>query len=472
VASEPRDDGGGDKEMTDLFKNFPEIIKVAAQNPLGIAALIILVVTVIAITFFRKAKEKARLAIFTSIIVGFLGFGLAIFIIVTLKGNKSSSTTTLSTPASPVSTKTSTPSSENRIKICPHLDIKFIRRFPYYLINTFKKNRRNPYIYWAVLEGENDCNEPKPVEIRFAVRNKTVAQATDVPWKKTFKIGEKVTEFTPIDPQFEFLRRIENTTLDVTWEIRDEETNKVIASGTKYIGVLSENYVDWDLKDNEGRVPVDFLIASLTAWTLAPEEVIRTRAQKYLQESGAPANAAETCRQWLRLCYEDLFHSPKGIKIQPLTKPWPPLGEKEDSLQSIKTPAEILQTKKANSLEAALLMAALWNGASGRIESRFCLFVIPKTGGFFTGGKQFILAWSANDSEWHGIDLTDPNKISFDDNEKSISANLNKFLNTRRDALAALDEKGVFVDDKSQILVIDFDKAHEKFSIGALPHSR
>jgi len=455
--------------MTELFKNFPEIIKEAAQNPLGIAALIILVVSVIAITFFRKAGEKARLAIFTSIIVGFLGFGLAILFIV---GNKSSPPPPISTPAPPVSPGPSTPSSENTIKICPHLDIKFIERFPYYLINTFKKNRKNPYIYWAVLEGVNDCGEPKPVEIRFAVRNKTVAQATDVPWKKTFKIGEKVSEFTPIDPQFEFLRKVENTTLDVTWEITDEETNKVIASGTKYVGVLSEKYVDWNLKDHEGKVPVDFLLASLTAWTLDPGEAVRTRAHKDLPESGAQANAARTCRQWLRRCYEDLFHSPEGIKIQPLTEPWPPLGKTEDSLQAIKTPAAILQAKKADPLEAALLMTALGNSVSERIESRFRLFVIPKTGGFFTGGKQFILAWSANDSEWHGINLTDPNKISFDDNEKSVSGNLNKFLNTRRDVRAALDEKGVFVDDKSQILIIDFDRACEKFSIGALPHSR
>jgi hypothetical protein len=66
--------------MTDFVKNFPEIIKEAAQNPLGIAALIILVVSVIAISFFSKASEKTRIIVFICIIIGFLGFGLAIYL--------------------------------------------------------------------------------------------------------------------------------------------------------------------------------------------------------------------------------------------------------------------------------------------------------------------------------------------------------------------------------------------------------
>jgi hypothetical protein len=91
--------------------------------------------------------------------------------------------------------------------------------------------------------------------------------------------------------------------------------------------------------------------------------------------------------------------------------------------------------------------------------------------GFVTGVKKFIMAWSFNDSHWYAIDLTDPDKTNFNDNENSSSAQLNDFLKARGDILTALNDQGVFVDDKCQILAVDFDKAakNKKFNIGGLP---
>lgn len=64
--------------INELFKNAAEIIEKAAQSTLGIAALIIIIISGIAISFFRKASEKMRMVSFSFITIGFLGFGLAI----------------------------------------------------------------------------------------------------------------------------------------------------------------------------------------------------------------------------------------------------------------------------------------------------------------------------------------------------------------------------------------------------------
>jgi hypothetical protein len=436
--------------MTDLLDKGPAIIQEAAKSPLGIAALIILAVSFIAYMFFRKAGEKARIIIFLAILVSLLGFGVAILLI------------PLQPPPKPASGSTSPeppnlpPQTSGEIKICPSLFIKFIPRFPYYLINTFKKNQRNPYIYWTVLAGVNDCLEPKPVEVRFAVRNKTVAQATDIPWKRTFKVGEKVPR-EPVDPQFEFLQRAENTTLEVTWEIKDQNTNRTIASDTERIPVISDDYIDWNFKDHEGKnVPADFLLASLTAWSLTPGEVIRSQAKKYFPGPGGQTSPGDSLRQWFSLCYEDLFQGPEAVKVSPYSEPWPPFGQGGTGLERIRHPREILQIKEANSLEAALLVAALRNGGLKRIRSRLCLFALPQAD-FYTGLKQFLLSWSVDGLEWYAIDLTDPNKINFNENT------------SRGDILAGLNERGVVVDNSYHIFAIDFDKASIIYDIGGLP---
>jgi hypothetical protein len=60
----------GDETMNQFFKNLPEIIGQAAKSPLGIAALIILLLSGLAYVFFRSAHEKAHIIIFLSMLSG------------------------------------------------------------------------------------------------------------------------------------------------------------------------------------------------------------------------------------------------------------------------------------------------------------------------------------------------------------------------------------------------------------------
>jgi hypothetical protein len=66
--------------MEKLFQAVPEIIANAAKNPLGIVALIVIALSVIAYFFFSSASERARLLIFVMMFLGAVGVGSAIFL--------------------------------------------------------------------------------------------------------------------------------------------------------------------------------------------------------------------------------------------------------------------------------------------------------------------------------------------------------------------------------------------------------
>jgi hypothetical protein len=64
--------------MNELAKSLPEIIKQAATSPLGILALMIVGLAILAFFFFRGASERARLAIFVMLFFGVAAFGAVV----------------------------------------------------------------------------------------------------------------------------------------------------------------------------------------------------------------------------------------------------------------------------------------------------------------------------------------------------------------------------------------------------------
>jgi hypothetical protein len=64
--------------LEQLIARAPEIIEKAAQSPLGIFALMILVVGVLAVLFFQRAPVQVRVVIFSLIFGGVVAFGFAI----------------------------------------------------------------------------------------------------------------------------------------------------------------------------------------------------------------------------------------------------------------------------------------------------------------------------------------------------------------------------------------------------------
>ena len=65
--------------MDQLFKSLPDIIRAAAQSQLGILALLVVALAILAYVFFAKSAIKIRVGIFVLLFAGVVGFGVALF---------------------------------------------------------------------------------------------------------------------------------------------------------------------------------------------------------------------------------------------------------------------------------------------------------------------------------------------------------------------------------------------------------
>jgi hypothetical protein len=64
--------------MNELVKSLPEIITKAAESHLGILALMIIGLAILAVFFFRGAAEKVQVVIFVMLFFGVVAFGAAV----------------------------------------------------------------------------------------------------------------------------------------------------------------------------------------------------------------------------------------------------------------------------------------------------------------------------------------------------------------------------------------------------------
>jgi hypothetical protein len=65
--------------MDQLFKSLPDVIKAAAQSQLGILALLVVALSILAYVFFAKSTVNVRVGIFVLLFAGVIGFGVAMF---------------------------------------------------------------------------------------------------------------------------------------------------------------------------------------------------------------------------------------------------------------------------------------------------------------------------------------------------------------------------------------------------------
>ena len=66
-------------QMDKLAESLPQIITAAAQSHLGILALLVVALSVLAFFFFAKASEKVKVGIFVMLFLGVIAFGVAMF---------------------------------------------------------------------------------------------------------------------------------------------------------------------------------------------------------------------------------------------------------------------------------------------------------------------------------------------------------------------------------------------------------
>jgi hypothetical protein len=332
--------------------------------------------------------------------------------------------------------------------------IKVQKIMPYYLANTLKESQN--YLYWTAYDATNKCSECTNLGITLSSENSDMAKVDSAPFKYSICPNAEMRDAN-IDPVLKFMREDVSGTLKLHWELVFQN-GKAISQSVP-IRILSDNIVYWDLKNPDGEnVPFDFILASLTAWTLSP---ISEQGAKYL----GPSSPDQSIGEWMESCYEALFNK-KGhlIAVAPYQGPWPPTMKNDDSMERIRSPQDSLTVKRIDSVEASLLVSALaYRGFKD--TQRLVLVALSSA---TSDGKQFLLAWPKTRDSWEAVDMTAPNGVAFEDNLRDATGCLNAALKSAP-IVKELDSRGVYASSDRRVVAIDFVKASQRYQIRGLP---
>jgi hypothetical protein len=371
-------------------------------------------------------------------------------------------------------------------RACTNLKVKTFSVFPYYLVNSYNRAPDTSYMCWAAVTGKNTSAQPLLIRIRFKPdppNAEVKREEIDTGVGPFQEIGE---EKGRKDPGLMINARTDKDFF-ITGEWKIYDMGKGVVGNTCNqdqfsIRVIRENHVYWDLKNLDNQpADIGFLLASLSAWSILPQnppQELKERATIYYSQGGAP----ET---WLKACYNDLFRSSNPIKVHRFTDPWPLRGQGLQSIQGIRTWEMILTGRKADSLEAALLIGALKDAMSSQYEDlkfRLVLFALPLDPANDQGEKRFLLAWAPKASEWRPVDpkewrainLSAPNDLDCDLNVRQASSLLSQVLQTQGEKIIPLlNKQGVFYDQtkplaRQSLLALDFHIASQYYYIAGL----
>ena len=251
-------------------------------------------------------------------------------------------------------------------KECWDISVKHAKIFPYSL-NYSLPGKMGVDFHWYYVEFKNNCTYKLALYITFEPPNVLGTVDIDEPNLKHIAgpikfdpllPGEQMA--TPINPKVKFqaeLKRIYPLTM--TWAVMNSETKKELGSKTVTIDVLPRNRFVWNLGDLNGKqVPKEFLLASLTSWTLGAESGVEAEARNVRQEMQGDFgdNLAEFAREWLHTSVKLLFKSePRRLEIEKSRDVFPPPLQR-----GIEPPVKILKDlKRPTALEAALLIRAI-----------------------------------------------------------------------------------------------------------------
>jgi len=338
------------------------------------------------------------------------------------------------------------------------LETKSCRILPYGLKNSIGSQN---FLYWFHVQADNQGRDPLHLEISFKVRKGGSVHARPEPARYTVDSGKKLSQ--NVDPAFEFLKDDIDSSLEVTWIIRDEKEN-ILRQGTEEIRLLSKNKLYWNLTTCEGHpVPKDFLIASLTGWIQTSDPRVKQVSQWLLQECESQVAPLFFADQWFARCYRGLFHGDLlAVTIGSSLNIFPMQGE-----QAIRTPSQILQQGEADPLEAALLVGALSKATFEKLGVRLVLFILPQSEEQ-AKTRSFLLSWSTAPDEWHAFDLAAP-PMSYEKNEDIASSRVAKLLGEIPVIVDELNTDGVYIDEGRSIVALDFAIAADSFGIRGLP---
>lgn len=345
-------------------------------------------------------------------------------------------------------------------QLVPKPEVKYLKVLPYRWKSLMARSDL-PYLDWYYIQVVNKSNLRLNLNVTFKV---TTREGEEIPCKFTPEYSVDpdgtLTEYPPLVLDFGQHQVSLGDTLDIAWHIRDERGTD-LWQDTNHTELLPDNMIDWDARTLDGdSFPTNFLLASLTAWTMPPRESLAKTVEELQQGIGTAALPASVDR-WFATAYRRFFNDPSGLVIIPADAAFPGKGR-----QTIRTFSEVLNDHEANSVEAALFLGALSRATYGK-KIRLVLFAVPESQDRSTA-KTLFFSWSTDSNSWHAVSLAEANSSSFESNEQLASRRVAELLANHPEIKRALNDEGVFVEKGQQVVALDFVRADQKYQFSAV----
>jgi hypothetical protein len=319
-------------------------------------------------------------------------------------------------------------------------------------------------LYWFHEKVQNKTRQSLNLEIFFTLQPSDchyVSLESEGPIEDSFGAHEK--KEVKVSPSLKFNNdNFEGDCfLKIQWTIQDPQKNKIYRrTGNAEIKLLAPNIVKWDLVNSENKqVSREFLLASLTSWSLSREGIVLNRAGQ-LKKMHANVSTPE---EWVSLCYEDLFGGRSALAIDASRSTFPFVGQ-----TSISSPGQILSKGRAEPLEASFLMAAMIHAAPMTERARLTLFIVPHPEN--PRDPSVLLSWLLPDRRtWEAVDLREARELAYKANLDQSQPRLKLLLEEHPEILRSLRARGVFLGpEPNAVMAISFDRAVKQFGIRAL----
>ncbi|WP_305986455.1 hypothetical protein [Roseibium sp. MMSF_3544] len=329
---------------------------------------------------------------------------------------------------------------------------------PHYLLNSIGSEN---FPYWLRIEGENKCRKKWRVIVRFEPKENVIlkSQSTEFEIDQLSKFGETIT------PDFDLPKPFVEK-ISISWTVYDDVTGeKISPQNSIKTTVLPPHTVSFDLKKPAKKdLEEGYILASLGAWTLR-----RYDAAEIGTNCRLPDERSRNLREVdaLRSCYSRLFSKEAGNAAVAVLDRHIEFPARTSI--TISPPSDLLKDKEANSLEAALLLMAVYDVKRDNSTEFELVLVISKDERVFSRrNKRVFVAWRKGRS-WQALNMMKAAKLSFDDNVAQSSTEIGQIFSNNPSLMRKIDERGVGYSYDQSIAAAEFHVARDRFGIQGLP---
>ena len=341
----------------------------------------------------------------------------------------------------------------------PKVDVRSLSVLPRSLANVMASQES---LHWLWVGAENRRADPLHYSVEAEISGPVISAGLIVADKQTVAPGGKLERSIHVPIPMAKSDFTGDEILKVTWYVKDGPN--LLWQKTTDIPVLPREVVPWGLQSAKGEaISREFLVASLTAWVITPDPAIEERARAILKIAGTEPDERIRARRFMAAAYEHLFAGPTPVRVSDRALRFPPKTN-----EPVKTPAGVLKDRRASALEAALLLAAHRLALDrGDLRARVTLLATPASPQDLES-KDFLLAWSPDGREWEAVDLRRAGTTAFEANRTAATERARPLLDDPTLG-KALGERGVFVNDKQQVIALAFRRAQKAYNIRPLP---